>query len=135
MTMAQLRARARVRRRMRIAGDVAAHVAMVVSIFVVVGAFGHVEPKQLAESKADIANLGVRKLAYEAFPQWAREHPDVACPSSIADLAVYVDRHGLRDPWGEDYEMECRDRAPLIVIKSRGEDRERGTADDIASND
>ena len=97
----------------------------------------HAEPK--TESKPATAKLVVKKYAYEAFPQWAVEHPDKACPDRLAHLAAYIHRKDDKDPWGRPYRMFCGDNLPKDVkgfgVVSLGEDGKLGTADDIKSWD
>src|SRR5512143_2766938 len=80
--------------------------------------------KMFAESKTDIAKLTVKKFADEAFPQWARSHPDKGCPDKMEDLA--------------EYKLFCPPNLPAgakggIAISSPGEDKKEGTSDDIKS--
>lgn len=84
-----------------------------------------------SESKYDRTKLEVQKLANEAFPQWARMHPN-ACPS-IADLLPYMDRPHVNDPWGSGYQLNCG--AQHIRVWSIGEDRKPNTSDDIRSDE
>lgn len=88
--------------------------------------FGHDD----AHSKPDIAKLTVSKFAYEAYPQWSRDHH--GCPRSLDDLAEYMDSTQTRDPWGQPYRMYCT--TGLLIVASSGEDRIPNTADDRWSN-
>jgi hypothetical protein len=83
------------------------------------------------EEKSDFARAGVKKLAYESYPQWASQH--AACPTG-KQLAEYGG--SVKDPWGEEYVIKCCDLptgAVGIAVLSRGEDKREGTADDIKS--
>jgi hypothetical protein len=84
-------------------------------------------------SKADLAGLGAKKLAHEAYAMRAAQ-PGTAerCPSA-RELAEFSGAD--RDPWGHTYEVFCRrdGKAPLIV--SRGADGKLGTRDDFDSTD
>lgn len=96
--------------------------------------------KLFGESKVDIAKLTVQKFANEAFPQWARSHPDKGCPEKIEDLSEYMDKKDTKDPWGNQYKMLCPPNLPAgarggIAIMSPGEDGKEGTVDDIKSWD
>lgn len=86
--------------------------------------------KICGESKVDVAKLTAARFANEAFPRWRRERG--GCPPSIADLARYMERRPVFDPWGEPYRMSCNDNA--ILVWSHGEDRIPNTTDDIWSN-
>jgi hypothetical protein len=86
------------------------------------------------EGKCDIASSGVKKLAYESYPQWA-SRPDHAgkCPT-IEQLAEYGG--SIKDPFGENYVIKCCDLPPGatgIAVLSKGEDKREGTDDDITS--
>lgn len=93
--------------------------------------------KMFAESKTDIARLTVKKFADEAFPQWARSHPDKGCPDKIEDLAEYMNKNDTKDPWGSEYKLFCPPNLPAgakgIAITSPGEDKKEGTSDDLKS--
>jgi len=94
--------------------------------------------KMFAESKTDIAKLTVKKFADEAFPQWARSHPDKGCPDKMEDLAEYMNKNDTKDPWGSEYKLFCPPNLPAgakggIAISSPGEDKKEGTSDDIKS--
>lgn len=87
--------------------------------------------KICGESKVDVAKLTVAKFANEAFPRWRRERG--GCPPSIVELARYMERKDVFDPWGEPYQLSCNDNA--ILVWSLGEDGKANTGDDIRSND
>lgn len=93
--------------------------------------------QMFGESKVDIAKLTVQKMAHEAYPQWARSHPDKGCPEKIEDLTEYMDKKDTKDPWGNQYKMFCPPNLPAgakgIAIMSPGEDGKEGTEDDIKS--
>lgn len=94
--------------------------------------------KMFGESKVDIAKLTVQKFANEAFPQWARSHPDKGCPEKIEELSEYMDKKDTKDPWGTEYTLLCPPNLPPgvrtgIAIQSAGEDKKMGTSDDIKS--
>jgi hypothetical protein len=87
-----------------------------------------------AESKADLADTGVKKLAFECYPQWAaRPRNTGRCPT-VAELA---DFGGSRlDPWGNEFVVGCSDLPPGavgIAVSSNGADGKQGTADDVQS--
>src|ERR1041385_8700910 len=67
------------------------------------------------ESKVDIASLTVQKLANEAFPQWARSHPDQVCPDRLENLSEYMDTKDVKDPWGHPYELACPTKTGITV--------------------
>ena len=94
--------------------------------------------KMFGESKVDIAKLTVQKFANEAFPQWARAHPDKGCPEKIEELSEYMDKKDTKDPWGNVYKFYCGQNLPAgakggFAVSSPGEDGKEGTPDDIKS--
>lgn len=87
-------------------------------------------------SKVDIAELTVKKYAFEAYPQWASAHPAHTCPTSLADLNEYMDNKDIRDPYGSDYQWSCGTYAGSTILNvwSLGEDQILGSGDDIRSS-
>jgi hypothetical protein len=81
------------------------------------------------------AKLLVKKLAFEAYPMWARDHADLACPAAPSDLAKYIDT--LDDPWGHPLRIYCGANLPPgargFAAASAGPDGAFDTADDIKS--
>jgi hypothetical protein len=90
--------------------------------------------KCFCQGKGDIALTGVKKLAFESYPQWAsRPANRDRCPT-VQQLAEYGG--SVKDPWGETYRVRCHDLPPGavgIAVWSTGEDRRDGTADDVQS--
>lgn len=90
-----------------------------------------------SESKQDIAEIAVKKLAYEGYPAWASAHPDKTCPGGVAELTEYAGTKSIKDPWGSDYRMFCGANLPAgakgVAVISLGEDGKEGTVDDIKS--
>lgn len=87
--------------------------------------------------KADVARATVTKYAGEAFPLWAMDHADRACPATLTELARQVAIRDERDPWGHPYRMYCGATLPPgalgIGIASDGPDGMDWTADDVKS--
>jgi hypothetical protein len=87
--------------------------------------------------KVDLATVEVKKLAFEAFPQWAASHPSALCPEKIDELYEFMSEKGGTDPWGQPYRMYCGATLPPgargLAISSSGPDRKEDTADDIKS--
>lgn len=83
------------------------------------------------EAVEDTAVL-VRSLAFEAFPSWVANHPDLECPTTIADLGG-----ATKDAWGTDLQMICGTGMPAgatgIAIRSAGPDLKLDTSDDVKS--
>ena len=67
----------------------------------------------------------------------ATEHPEKACPTTLADLNAYTNRKDTKDPWGHDFKMMCGATVPPgakgLAVISFGPDGKEGTADDIKS--
>ncbi|HUJ59104.1 MAG TPA: type II secretion system protein GspG [Kofleriaceae bacterium] len=82
--------------------------------------------------KMEQARMTVSKYAFEAYPEWATQHPDKKCPDRLDELDEYLDGKGKLDPWGHPYEMKCIDKG--IEVISRGPDGEIDTPDDIRSS-
>lgn len=95
--------------------------------------------RKFSESDTKRAELLTKKLAFEAYPQWAAAHPDKACPAKLADLLEYVNEKDAKDPFGTDVKMFCGPDAPKGVrglgIQSAGPDGKFDTPDDIRSWD
>ena len=94
--------------------------------------------RMFGKSKVDIAQLTVKKYAYEAFGEWSQAHPDKACPDKLEDLSQYMDSKDVKDPWGTPYKMYCGQNLPAgakggLAVTSAGEDAKEGTDDDIKS--
>ena len=87
-----------------------------------------------APSHHDDARLLVSVYAFEAFPQWASEHHEEPCPTSIDELSSFVARAPL-DPWGTTLELRCGRGYRGAFVRSAGPDRTFDTADDISSHD
>jgi hypothetical protein len=95
-------------------------------------------PNPFTKTKEDVAQLDVKKFAYEAFGEWSQAHPDKACPDKIEDLSTYMDTKSTNDPWGHPYRMFCGQNLPAgakggLAVMSFGPDGQDGTADDIKS--
>lgn len=94
--------------------------------------------RMFGKSKVDIAQLTVKKYAYEAFGEWSQSHPDKACPDKLEDLTQYMDSKDVKDPWGNPYKMFCGQNLPAgakggLAVMSAGEDGKEGTEDDVKS--
>jgi len=91
------------------------------------------------KSKEDLARAVVEKYAFEAYPEWAMNHPDKSCPASLAELDEYMRERGAKDPWGHAYVMKCGKALPPgakgVAVYSLGPDGKDGTCDDIQSWD
>jgi len=94
--------------------------------------------RMFSKSKDDIAQLTVKKYAYEAFGEWSQAHPDKACPDKLEDLSQYMDSKDSKDPWGNQYKMFCGQNLPAgakggLAVMSSGPDGKDGTEDDVKS--
>src|SRR3569623_486649 len=94
--------------------------------------------QMFSRSKVDVAQLNVKKYAFEAFGEWSQAHPDKACPDKLEDLNAYMDSKDVTDPWGHPYRMYCGQALPAgakggLAVLSAGEDGREGTEDAIKS--
>jgi prepilin-type N-terminal cleavage/methylation domain-containing protein len=90
--------------------------------------------KLFAQGKGDIAAAGVKKLAYESYPQWASRPANTGKCPTVQQLAEYGG--SIKDPFGEEYVIKCTDLpagANGVAVFSKGEDKREGTGDDIKS--
>lgn len=82
------------------------------------------------------AELLVKKLAFEAYPQWSVANPAKSCPDKVDDLWKLGETDG-KDPWGKPVKLLCGPDVPKDVvgvgIASAGPDGQFGTADDVNS--
>lgn len=86
----------------------------------------------------DTAKFDVKRLAFEAYPQWAAAHPDKACPDKLEEFLEYIDKKTTAtDPWGHPYKLFCGSSLPPgamgLAILSLGPDGKEGTGDDVKS--
>ncbi len=96
------------------------------------------DDKSAEKAKVDIARLGAKRFNFEAYPMWARDHADKACPDKIDDLYPYVGANDRMDPWGAPYHLFCGPNLPAdahggFAVVSLGPDGKEGTPDDIKS--
>jgi hypothetical protein len=91
------------------------------------------------EVKLDLARRMVKKLAFEAYPQFAlRPSNEGKCPT-VAQLLEAGALHATlaKDPWGRDHVIRCgADLPPAargVGVQSAGPDGKVDTADDVAS--
>ena len=94
--------------------------------------------RMFGKSKVDIAQLTVKKYAFEAFGEWSQAHPDKQCPDKLEDLSQYMDSKDVKDPWGNPYKMFCGQNLLAgakggLAVMSAGEDGKEGTEDDVKS--
>jgi type II secretion system (T2SS) protein G len=94
--------------------------------------------QQFRRSKQDVAQMAVKKYAFEAFGEWSYAHPDKACPDKLDDLTQYMATEDANDPWGRPYIMFCGQNLPAgakggLAVMSTGSDGQQNTADDIKS--
>ncbi len=92
---------------------------------------------RVADDPNRVAALAAKTYAFEAFPQWAVQHPDKACPGALAELREFTSFDSDLDPWGHPYRMMCGSSLPPtakgIAIQSAGPDGQFDTADDVQS--
>jgi len=122
---------------MALAGLITGIFGILAGIVVVVFVLRAVEEfgGHLKKSTWHLAKIKVDRLANEAYPQWAMNHPEKACPDSIADLRDYA--LDTKDVWGHELKILCGPSLPPgvkgMAVLSVGEDGIEGTEDDIKS--
>lgn len=89
------------------------------------------------QQKVDYTRVLVKKLALEAYPQWAVRTIAQDCPRDLRDLLEFTNLEDTNDPWGQPLKMTCGPTNPPDVkgigVVSFGPDKREGTADDITS--
>ncbi len=86
--------------------------------------------------KTTITKRDLDRYVHEGFPAW-RLVTSRACPVSISELDAFIGRYNSIDVWGTPLAMYCASTPNgnhTIVVRSAGEDRELGTADDLWSD-
>lgn len=94
--------------------------------------------KAFGEAKEDTAKAVIKQFTYEAYPRWDANNAGKGCPSSLDELLEYMNKQDIKDPWGNDFIMQCGDNAPQeaktgFAVVSKGADGKQGTEDDIKS--
>ncbi|HEY5933934.1 MAG TPA: hypothetical protein VIU61_04850 [Kofleriaceae bacterium] len=96
--------------------------------------------KEFDKSKIKLAEVQVKKIANEWYPQWALRNVSKTCPATLLEMAETVasGESDTKDPWGTPFEVKCGPNAPAeakggIGVVSAGPDKAPGTADDIKS--
>lgn len=126
------------RRRFRQLGMTLLEIMIVLAILALVMGLlvGPQVMKMFDQGKEDIARSGVKKLAYESYPQWVSRPANTGKCPTIAQLAEYGG--SLKDPWGAEYVIKCQNLpagAKGIAVLSKGADGSEGTPDDLKSWD
>jgi hypothetical protein len=92
---------------------------------------------KVGDDPQGVAVIAAKKYAFEAYPQWAAEHPDKECPAALAELREFTSFDSDLDPWGHPYRLMCGPSLPPtakgVAIQSAGPDGQFDTADDIRS--
>ena len=95
------------------------------------------DPAQFSSSKVELTQVIVKKLAFEAYPQWAAANPTKACPDSLDPLLEYMNEQKTVDAWGRPLQMYCGANLPAgakgLAVTSSGPDGVAGNTDDIKS--
>ncbi len=98
---------------------------------------GAAAPTNVPDPKGELARLAVMNYAESAYPMWASQHADKACPDKITDLDEFMNGREQVDPWGHAFRMQCGGTLPAgakgIAISSDGPDGVPDTADDVRS--
>ena len=95
------------------------------------------EAERIRASKTAETWHKARRYSWEAYPSWATDHRDKACPQALSDLSAYTDYNDTNDSWGRPLRMFCGSTLPPgskgFAVLSLGADGKEGTADDIKS--
>jgi hypothetical protein len=115
-----------------------------ITMLAALAALAACEGKAAAVKKRDqqreLARLTVRKVAFEAYPQWAMmpSNSGRSCPA-LSELVEYLGVDLTDDPWGRPYLVRCGAELPAgaldVGITSLGADGRPGTDDDVNSWD
>ena len=137
-TASARRVNSRLRRLRRMLGMTLLEIMIVLAILALVMGLlvGPQVLKLFAQGKEDIAASGVKKLAYESYPQWASRPANTGKCPTVQQLAEYGG--SVKDPFGQEYVIKCNDLpagAVGIAVSSKGPDQREGTGDDIKSWD
>jgi general secretion pathway protein G len=137
-TLANLQQKRAERRRNKQRGITLLEILIVLAIIGLVMALlvGPAVMRAFGSSKTKVARIAVRKFAYEAYPQWSAQHTGKRCPESLKDLTPFMNSDDTKDPWGNEYVMQCGDQAPAgskgFAVISYGEDGKPGGSGDAA---
>jgi len=97
---------------------------------------GDVVSTEMHRARNDLVKAQTMRLAREAYPSWAMEHPGKACPANVSELDDHTGS-GVKDPWGHDFKILCGSTLPRgsvgLEVLSLGPDGVEGTDDDIKS--
>ena len=98
---------------------------------------GCTKSEQHKQDQIELTHLRAKKLAFEAFPQWAMANPSKECPDALVDLTKYMNDADVADSWKRPLVMFCGANLPAgakgLAVKSLGPDGVDNTADDIKS--
>jgi|SRR5688572_9507160 prepilin-type N-terminal cleavage/methylation domain-containing protein len=93
--------------------------------------------KSLSKSESRSGCIESKQLAYDAYTEW-RADTRKSCPGGLAELLEYSNKKDIKDPWGNDYQMMCKDKMPAgskhpFGVYTYGPDGAEGGGDDIKS--
>lgn len=125
------------RRRARQKGMTLLEIMIVLAILALVMGFlvGPRVYRAFQDSKED-TQKAVNKQWVEGYVMWSRRNQ--GCPTSLNDLAEYVNKKATTDAWNRELLFFCGDTLPPGVkegfaVLSLGADGQQNTADDIKS--
>lgn len=87
------------------------------------------------KARTQTAEIQANRLVNNAFARWRLDNPGKQCPADLQDLAPYVGKNNVKDPWGRPYILQCSDSASdagsRFEVASMGIDGKPDTGDDI----
>ena len=93
-------------------------------------------PVIATHGELELAKREVAAYAFEAFPRWALNNVDRACPDRLLELNREMPSLHAVDPWGTPYQFLCgaQHRVTGLRVRSAGPDHRFETPDDLASH-
>src|SRR5215510_598529 len=68
--------------------------------------------RSFGDARKRTTRIKLEQYVNEAFPQWASNHPDKACPDKLEDLNEYMNSKDIKDGWGHPLKMLCGQGMP-----------------------
>jgi general secretion pathway protein G len=93
--------------------------------------------RALSKSESRSGCIEAKQLAFDAYGEWHSETRK-SCPGGLGELLEYSNKKDIKDPWGNDYQMVCKDKMAQGMkdpfgVYSFGPDGAEGGGDDLKS--